>query len=128
MLLCCLILGHLSGHYGGEDALIATCLSTLASASVVDSGACRKVALVALANLLTSGERNQLVEHIVPAIKYLTSVAEHEAALLVLAATYNLSFFDVPRIALIEGGIIVLVSSLLYQGLLCFAFDLAHFA
>ncbi|KAH8050709.1 hypothetical protein JL720_15326 [Aureococcus anophagefferens] len=118
MLLSCLILGHLSGHYGGEDALIATCLSTLASGIAVDSATCRKVALVALANLLTSAERNQLVEHIVPAIKYLTSLAEHEAALLVLAATYNLSFFDMPRIALIEGGIIVLVSSLLYQGLL----------
>ncbi|KAH8045881.1 hypothetical protein JL720_16542 [Aureococcus anophagefferens] len=54
MLLSCLILGHLSGHYGGEDALIATCLSTLASGIAVDSAACRKVALVALANLLTS--------------------------------------------------------------------------
>ncbi|KAJ8600051.1 hypothetical protein CTAYLR_001828 [Chrysophaeum taylorii] len=113
MLLCVLTLGYLSLSYGGEDALIATCLSTLGSAVAVDSTTCRKAAMATLANLFVASERNQAVEHILPTLKSLTSLNEIDSALLVISTIYNLSFYDMPRITLVEGGTVVFLGALL---------------
>ncbi|KAJ1460522.1 armadillo-type protein [Pelagophyceae sp. CCMP2097] len=109
MTFCCLALAHLSSGFGKEDAMVNMCLNTLAAgAASVDAPHCRKVAVAALANLALSSERNQLVEHLVPAIKALALLEDDhaDAPLLVILATTNLSFFDVPRIALTDGGIV----------------------
>lgn len=113
MLLCVVTLGYLSVPSGGEDAIISTCLATLGAAVNVDSTICRKAALATLANLFVASERNQMVEHILPMLKALAALNEIDSALLVLCATYNLSFYDLPRVALVEGGLVVLLGGLL---------------
>lgn len=113
MLLCASTLGYLTVPFGGEDALVATCLATLGAAVAVDSTICRKAAMATLANLFVASERNQMVEHVLPAIKALTAVNEIESALLVLCTIYNLSFYDMPRITLVEGGTVASLVSVL---------------
>ena len=119
MLLCQVVLARLSDQPGGEDGLIASCIAVLVAGLQIDAANVRKVAFAAVANLLPSAERNQLVEHLVPTIKYLSQRPDDfDGALIALAAIRNLSHFDVPRIALVEGGGVVLLAALFYRALL----------
>lgn len=113
MLLCVMTLGYLSVPFGGEDALVATSLTTLGAAASVDSKTCRKAAIATLANLFVASERNQMIEHILPTIKALAALNEVDSALLVLSTIYNMSFYDTPRVTLIEASVVVLLGTLM---------------
>ena len=112
MLLCVLSVLYLSCTWGDEDALLSTTISVLGTACAVDSSDCKEASLACLVNLFPSTERNQLVEHVLPVLKSLAAANELEAALLATVAIYDLSFYDVPRAALVENGCITLIAGL----------------
>ena len=93
MLACCLTLCYLSYVPSAriQDTIINSGMQALVASNSIDSHQCKKVAVATMANLVGSDDRGQVMEHIMPGIKYLAASNEPESWLLVVVAVCNLS-------------------------------------
>ena len=114
LLCCCITLCHLSRLPGARvpDMIVNSGMHALIATNSVDVHECKKAAVAAMANLVQSDERMQVMEHIMPGLKYLAASTEPDSWLLVLSATRSLSRFDATRVTLAEAGMVAMLSKM----------------